>query len=266
MEHLTISKSNQTKNQKVSNNEKIFLTTRDLEIISYCCEMKFASLEDLHFKFFKTLKNGQESNSLWWARERLAALEKDGFIERQYAFDERVSYYLGTVKGFKTLELRLPASQNVRPVEKINHNTFSHDKMVIEVRNKLEAMGKVKTWHSDRKLFMFSDLNPHVDRWNQPDGIYVKHSGETIAVEIEISPKAKDHYRSKVKTYVDICRSQNTKFKFNHIVYVTGNAATHKFIHEETKIYSQYFTVMSIEDFRENYLAFKEEQKESKAI
>lgn len=97
MEHLTQSKSTKPKTQKLIIDEKVFLTTRDLAIISYVCEMKFAGLEDLHFKFFRTLKNGNESNSLWWARERLTALEKDGFIERKYAFDERVSYFLGTL-------------------------------------------------------------------------------------------------------------------------------------------------------------------------
>lgn len=200
MEHLAISKSTKSNKEKLTNEEKVFLTTRDLEIISYVCDMKFAGIEDLHFKFFKTLKNGNTSNSLWWARERLSALEKDGFIERKYAFDERVSYYLGTLKGFKVLQQRCPETIPSRPVDKINHNTFNHDKMVIEVRNKLEAMGEVKNWYSDRKLFINSDLNTFVDKWNQPDGIYIKTNGERIAVEIEISKKDTSHYREKIKT------------------------------------------------------------------
>lgn len=254
MEHLTDSKSIKPKLPKLTNEEKIFLTTRDLEIISYVCDMKFAGLEDLHFKFFKTLKNGNTSNSQWWARERLSALEKDGFVERQYAFDERVSYYLGTLKGFKVLQQRVPETLPTRPVDKINHNTFNHDKLVIEVRNKLEAMGEVKTWYSDRKLFINSELNTFVDKWNQPDGIYVKSNGERVAVEIEISKKDTSHYREKIKTYVSICRNADNPQVFKKVLYVTGSEPTHKVILAETKIYSQYFTVVTIEDFRKFYL------------
>ena len=254
MEHLTSSKIKKTAKQGLTMDEKIFLTSRDLAIISYVCEMKFASLEDLHFKFFKTLKNGNESNSLWWARERLTALEKDGFIVRQYAFDERVSYFLGTLKGYKTLQLRSPESLAVRPVDKINHNTFNHDKMVIEVRNKLEAMGKVKQWHSDRKLFCFPELNTHVDKWNQPDGIFITPRGEVVALEVEISRKTTEHYREKIKTYVNIARKQEVSpTSIKKILYVTGNAATYNAIKAEIKLYQQYFTLMTIEEFREKY-------------
>jgi len=254
MEHLTISKSIKPNLPKLTSEERIFLTTRDLEIISFVCDMKFASLEDLHFKFFKTLKNGNTSNSLWWARERLTALEKAEFVMRKFSFDEKVSYYLGTPKGYKALQERVPETIPSRPVDKINHTTFNHDKMVIEVRNKLEAMGKVKTWYSDRKLFMNADLNAFADRYNQPDGIYVNASGERIAVEIEISKKDLSHYREKIKTYVNICRETDNPQAFKKILYVTGSEPTHKTILAETKIYSQYFTVVTIEDFRKDYL------------
>lgn len=258
MEHLTEIKNTKSKSKKLTIDEKIFLTTRDLAIISYVCEMKFAGLEDLHFKFFKVLKNGNESNSLWWARERLTALEKDGFIERKYAFDERVSYFLGTLKGYKTLQLRSPESLAVRPVDKINHNTFNHDKMVVEVRNKLEAMGKVNQWHSDRKLFCFPELNQHVDKWNQPDGIFITPSGEVVALEVEISRKTNEHYRDKIKTYVNIVRKQDAPpNSIRKILYVTGNLSTHNAIKSEIKLYQQYFTLMTIEEFREKYEASK---------
>lgn len=262
MEHLSENKSIKTKKANDTIEEKIWLTNRDLAIISYVCEMKFAGLEDLHFKFFKNLKNGNESNSLWWARERLSALEKDGFLERKYAFDERVSYYLGTLKGYKTLQLRSTEALAVRPVDKINHNTFNHDKMVIEVRNKLEAMGKVKQWHSDRKLFCFPELNQHVDKWNQPDGIFITPGGEVVALEVEISRKTNEHYREKIKAYVGIVRKQEVlPTSIKKILYVTGNVSTHNAIKTEVKLYQQYFTLMTIEEFREKYEASKTSER-----
>lgn len=266
MEHLTVSKGTKQKIEKVSSDEKIFLTTRDLEIISYVCDMKFASLEDLHFKFFKTLKNGNTSNSLWWARERLTSLEKAELIMRKFSFDEKVSYYLGTPKGYKALQDRCPETIPSRPVDKINHNTFNHDKMVIEVRNKLEAMGKVKVWFSDRKLFMNADLNAFVDRYNQPDGIYINQSNERIAVEIEINKKDTAPFKEKVRTYVNICRAVDNPQSFKRILFVTGSEPTYRLVLAETKLYPQYFTVVSIEEFRKDYLEFAEVKDETKAM
>lgn len=266
MEHLTEQKSIKPNLSKLTSDEKIWLTNRDLEIISYVCDMKFAGIEDLHFKFFKTLKDGNTSNSLWWAKERLAALEKYGMIERKHSFDERVSYYLGTLKGFKALQQRCPETLPARPVDKINHNTFNHDKMVIEVRNKLEVMGEVKTWYSDRKLFMFSELNTFADRWNQPDGIFITPRGEKVAFEVEITRKVNKHYQDKIKSYVNICRTSDNPQAIRKVLYVTGNASTHTVIKAETKIYPQYFTVMSIAEFRDKYEAFSLDVDETVAM
>lgn len=258
METITETKTTSSKNKPLEFNENVFLTARDLAIISYVSEMKFASLQDLHFKFFKTLKNGNESNSMWWARERLSTLEKDGFIERKYAFDERVSYYLGTMKGYKTLQLRRPEGLAVRPVDKINHNTFNHDKLVIEIRNKMEAMGEVKQWYSDRMLFCFPELNSHVDKWNQPDGIYINQNDEGVALEVEISRKTNEHYREKIKKYISIIRKQDSPSgSIKKVLYVTANTSTHNAIQADIKLFQQYFTIISIEDFRTKYDEFK---------
>lgn len=263
METITETKITNFKSKALEFNENTFLTTRDLAIISYVSEMKFASLQDLHFRFFKTLKNGNESNSMWWARERLGALEKSGFIDRKYAFDERVSYYLGTNKGYKILQMKRPEGHAVRPVDKINHNTFNHDKLVIEIRNKMEAMDEVKQWFSDRMLFCFPELNSHVDKWNQPDGIYINQAGEGIALEVEISRKTNEHYREKIKKYINIIRKQDSPTgSIKSILYVTANTSTHNAIVAETKLFQQYFTIMSIEEFRTKYDDFKTSKSE----
>ena len=67
----------------------LVLTERDLEVISFVNEMKFASLDELYFKFFKVLKSGAESKSQWWARERVSGLVKSKFLSRVYSFNER---------------------------------------------------------------------------------------------------------------------------------------------------------------------------------
>lgn len=106
---LNIEKSKPMIKKKV-NLEFIQLTQRDLEIISFVCDMKFASLDDIYEKYFKKLKDGTLSKSTWWARQRLNELFKHKYLNRIYSFSERKAYYLGTLKGYLEIVKKCPFS------------------------------------------------------------------------------------------------------------------------------------------------------------
>ena len=184
--------------------EVILLTSRDYEIINFVCEMKFASLEDIFEKFFKKLKDGSESKSLWWARERVTELYKHGYLNRIYSFNERKAYYLGTKKGYYELIKGYPSVIPTRPVESINFNTFAHDKLLLSLRLKMENKSQCSKWISDRTLSQFPELCPSIDKSYLPDAIYTTPSGEKIAFELEISRKAKKRYKEKIQSYVKL--------------------------------------------------------------
>lgn len=230
--------------KKSKPSEVILLTSRDYEIITFVCEMKFASLEDIFEKFFKKLKDGSESKSLWWARERVTELYKHGYINRIYSFNERKAYYLGTKKGYYELIKGYPAVVPTRPVESINFNTFTHDKLLLSLRLKMENQSKCSKWISDRTLSQFPELCPSIDKSYLPDAIYTTPSGEKIAFELEISRKTKKRYREKVQSYVKCLRLNKDSLSiFKKVIFLVTQESVKDLLENEIKLYKQYFDI-----------------------
>jgi hypothetical protein len=69
------------KSDKKADFRKVKLTRRDLEILKFILEMKFASLAEIHWRFFRNLANGSESRSKIWSDQRLRQLCQAGFLE-----------------------------------------------------------------------------------------------------------------------------------------------------------------------------------------
>jgi hypothetical protein len=242
---------NKSEAKKAASVENVMLTSRDLEVISFIHEMKFATIEDVHFKFFRKLKDGTESKSMWWARERLTLLQKHNFLGRVYSFNERKAYFLGTKKGFMALVKKCPSKWPVRPLEKIDFKTFDHDKLVMELRLKLEASGEACSWISDRQLFQFPELCLNLGEGNQPDAIYENAKGEKVAFELEIARKTKKRYLDKIRTYVFLMREQKDNPKsFKKVHFVVASEAVYELILSEVKIYPQYFTVQLLDQLK----------------
>lgn len=160
---LNIEKSKPMIKKKV-NLEFIQLTQRDLEIISFVCDMKFASLDDIYEKYFKKLKDGTLSKSTWWARQRLNELFKHKYLNRIYSFSERKAYYLGTLKGYLEIVKKCPFSLPTRPIENINFNTFDHDRLLLSIRLDMEKKNEITNWISDRTLAQFPEHCPSIDK------------------------------------------------------------------------------------------------------
>lgn len=224
--------------------EVILLTSRDFQIITFVCEMKFASLEDIYEKFFKKLRNGSESKSLWWARERITELYKHGYLNRIYSFNERKAYYLGTKKGYYELIKSYPIVIPTRPVETINFNTFEHDKLLMSLRLKMEKQSECSKWISDRTLSQFPELCPSIDKSYLPDAIYTTPSGEKVAFELEISRKAKKRYKEKIQSYVKSFRLNKDSLSiFKKVIFFVTQESVKDLLDNEIKLYKQYFDI-----------------------
>lgn len=224
--------------------EVIMLTKRDFEIIAFICEMKFASLEDIFEKFFKKLKDGRESKSLWWTRERITELYKHGYLNRTYSFNERKAYYLGTRKGYFSIVTRYPSIIPTKPTDSINFNTFEHDKLLLSLRLKMERENECTEWISDRTLSQFPELCPNLDKSYLPDSIYTDSKGEKIAFELELSRKSKKRYHEKIQSYVKNLRLQKDNYSiFKKVVFLVSQKSVKELIESEVKLYKQYFDV-----------------------
>jgi len=240
---LNIEKSKPMIKKKV-NLEFIQLTQRDLEIISFVCDMKFASLDDIYEKYFKKLKDGTLSKSTWWARQRLNELFKHKYLNRIYSFSERKAYYLGTLKGYLEIVKKCPFSLPTRPIENINFNTFDHDRLLLSIRLDMEKKNEITNWISDRTLAQFPEHCPSIDKTYLPDAIYTTPNGEKVAFELEISRKAKKRYEDKIQSYVNCIREHKDNLNlFKKVVFYVTNESVKELLCNEVRIFKQFFTI-----------------------
>jgi len=232
------------------NSKNVELTNRDLEIIEFIIEMKFAAIEDVFERFFKVTQNQSVAKSDLWTRKRLLQLEQGKFLKAHKLHQEKTTFYTATSKAYYALSNIFPEKLICKPSLSIDTRTYGHDKTVLKFRLALESRLKVTNWLSDRKLRSFPDLTGGLSGVYVPDGIYTLPGGESIAFELEIARKAKSRYGEKIRKYLSLLRSSDTtKKKFECVVFVCAKESVRDQLVKETRIYGKHFRVLTMQEF-----------------
>lgn len=172
------------------------LTDRDVAILKFIWEQKFASLEMLYFAFFDRRGSLSEAlpKNLWVTRQRVALLRKLGFLESVRVYVEPQALYCLTFDGYQILRNREELIQEVQPLRSIDFRYFEHDRRISMCRVALQRSGKAKEWYPDR-LIRRSKSFPHEKGFYPlptsilPDAIFLNQNGDRIALELELTPK-----------------------------------------------------------------------------
>lgn len=201
-----------------SNTLSFRLTERDLEILGFLLDQKFASLAQLYFRHFdaRSTSGDPMPKGLHVTRQRLQVLKRAGLITTERVFSESRSLYLMTSFGFQTFQSKRPTEAYAKPMVTVDFRNFEHDTKVNDCRIALERTGKVMKWISERRVriegfesqFSFSDLPETI----VPDGVLVSSKGERIAFEIEASPREKRRFIQKREAYESVMRGSNPLF------------------------------------------------------
>lgn len=234
------------------------LTDRDFEIVNFVLNMKFATVENIHQRFFKYKKDGSISNSEWYARERVRELVLDKYLQPvKYRFENK-NYYIGTKEGYDLIRYMKSSWEPAKPIDRIDVRTFDHDQRVMESRILLEEHEKVSQWQSDKQLkaeylCMYGPVN---GRDCTPDGVYKSLAGKVIAFEYEIAQKSKKRYDEKIQHYVN-CIRQNyfTAIpKYDHVRIACEYEAVYRVLCDQTSLYKQYFIIERAEELKSKLL------------
>jgi hypothetical protein len=212
------------------------LTARDLEILEFINDMRFANLETIHLRFFGTTRTGEKSKSTWWARERIQHLRKYQLIRAVRYYTEGQSYFVTTAITHLILQGKRPERIHPTPLETIDNRSFEHDKMILYSRVMLELSGRARDWQSERWLKAESSLagtSESLSREMQPDAIYTNKRGEKVAFELELSTKSRERYKRKFSAV-------STNFQlliyseqpFSRCLIVAGSKPLFKFLRE----------------------------------
>jgi hypothetical protein len=186
------------------------LTERDVDLLGFLLEQKFASLEQVYFRFFDSRQTVSEPlpPGLHVTRQRLQILRRAGLISTQKVFSESRSLYLLTHLGFQVFRGRRPHDAFAYPVKTVDFRNYEHDTKVNDCRIAIERTGKVMKWLPERRLriqgfesqFSYSEL----PRELVPDGIFISSKGERIAFEIETTPRKKRRYEEKLDEFLSV--------------------------------------------------------------
>lgn len=240
--------SGQFETVKVSRVEKIRITHRELDILEFVLNMKFATIENIHFQFFRLPKEGGVSSSLRWARERVALLVKSEFLNPVRDVCHR-TLYIVTQKGYFYLKNSRPQSNVSRPNASIDGRTYNHDQKMIDLRLSLESSGQVQKWISEKQLSELEEYRSLLPNEFRPDGLYIAENGDRVAFELEIARKSKDRYKEKIKRYVQVVTSDQSKSLISSVHYCCEDIKVLELIKSECQIFQSYFKFSLVSNF-----------------
>lgn len=219
---------------------KLKLRQRDIEILKFLLEMKFSTLEVIHQKFFRETRDGAESTSLRWARERLALLIASGFIRSETALYKK-TLYLATQRSFLYLRNSFPEQNFCRPIGEVDKYTLDHDLTLLNLRLDLERKKKVSSWTSEKLLIDHAQDFTGFTSEFRPDGIYLSAEGKKVAVELELARKSKKRYQEKIKRYIDLLMKDGSQKSFECVHYICREKQILELIRSETLLFQPLF-------------------------
>jgi hypothetical protein len=183
------------------------LTERDVEILGFLLDQKFASLEQIYFRHFDVRKAVSEPlpRNLYVTRQRLQILRQAGLIKTERVYSEAKSLYLLALPGYHLLQAKRPHDAYALPVKSMDFRSYDHDTKVNDCRIAIERTGKVMKWICERKIkmkgfaseFSWASLPKDI----VPDGIFISSKGERIVFEIETTARKKSRYLEKKDSY-----------------------------------------------------------------
>lgn len=233
---------------------KLKVTDRDLSILEFLLEMKFAGFEEIYEKFFPQAVNLFFGYS-HWSRDRMAKLRSHGLV-RTFQFPEsQRRYFLATDKGRSLLLRERPFLSPPWALKKPQFIHFEHDLMVLKVRLLLEKRNRVSKWISERFLKIeFGDTRDiSFEKHNIPDGIFQEPNGKKVALEVEMGQKSLKKYQEKIRFLTTLLRSQRFQhFEFNEVYFLCKSKAVANKLKQETKIYGDLFKIETLEEFFKN--------------
>lgn len=241
-------------------NEGIWVQKRDLEILSFCLEMKFADVESLNQKFF-------DANSLdmFGARKRVQKLEAYGLL-RSVSLLSGTSkkFYLTTPKGYREVlkssllhgdKLQSLCSPNAlaggvpKPISKLSVVTFEHDLGVLKTRMLLEKQGRAADWRSEKLLKNQAHRATNgLQRDFMPDGVFTSKQGKVCAFEYENRPKSETQLREKIFRLSALMSQVEPVFEA--CLFVASSENLKNKIQSITQNFPSQFVVQSVMDLK----------------
>lgn len=219
---------------------RVELTRRDLEVLEFILEMKFASVDEVFEKFFSKLSgDGEVAASSEWARKRLRQLMDAGYLRTEIGIGMRERVFIPSFKTYHALTNLNSGSMIPKPTRGLDFRTFVHDRELLLLRLKYEReLGDV-AWISDRRLKQGLAEVYGIHSIDVPDAIVRLPDFGLVVVELEIAMKSRKRYREKIARYVRLIRDQRAKpVGVRKVIFHCLKPAVVNALQQESKLYS----------------------------
>lgn len=160
------------------------LTDRDVEILSFVNSFGYCDVFQL-MKRFEVKKT--------WMYKSIGKLIEMGLVKHSFILNSRHRIYLLTNKGAKYTDL--PA------VDHVTVGQYRHHGVLIDVYLKLRKQYLDSEWVSERSLLQEKFSNGLGKKGHVSDGILILPDKRKIAIEVEISNKAKYRIEKILRSY-----------------------------------------------------------------
>jgi hypothetical protein len=225
---------------------RIELVERDLRVLEFILDMKFAGCAEVFEKFFSRVHDGEvEATSHEWTRKRLRQLTQGGFLRAGVSHHGGASVYFATFKAFYALSSVYPERVFPKPTGGLDLRAFVHDRELLAVRMEYERTAPGVAWISDRRLKQGFASGFGLSGVHVPDAILELPSVGLVALELEIAMKSRERYRDKVSRYVRLIRESRTKPKgVRKVIYRCLREPVFQALRKECRVYGDMFEVV----------------------
>lgn len=240
--------------KKNNSKEGLILTKRDLSVLHFVFQMRFASSMQIMKACFAETLLGKTRSSDLYIKRRLAQLVAGNFLScgRPPSIKTQKYYYRITRLGLSVLQGDL-VTYEITKVPEIKFSNFDHDSHVIDCRISLEKQGRATEWTPEFEIKARYNAFADLPAKYIPDALFINKLGELTALEMEISRKAKVRYEDKIQKYVSIVRSHfNEEIKFKRVLYVAKHKDVFNLLSEMTRIHADIFRIESFDSVTES--------------
>ncbi len=220
------------------------LVERDLKVLEFILEMKFAGYSEVFEKFFSAPRSGGPTESMEWARKRLRQLEQSGFLKSEINPLGGPKLYVVNLKGYHALS-RIFADRTIpKPTSGLDTRTFVHDRELLLYRLKMENTFGEVSWISDRSLKHGAGKEFGLSGADVPDGLMKVPNLGWVAVEVEIATKARQRYRDKVQFYLSLIRDRmGATDAIREVNFICMRKICFEILRDECSAYGNYISV-----------------------
>jgi hypothetical protein len=164
--------------------KRVKVTEREIQILRFINEFGFCSIQQI-MKF-----SGRKKTRCY---ESMMVLNRLGLVKHKRIIYGVSGVYYVTQKGAEFTDLI--------PLHKISLGIYEHQLSIVDVYLKLKEQLPEFKWLSERRLLSDKYMEGLGRRGHLPDGILVFPDGKQIAIEIEITMKAKRRLEGILKGY-----------------------------------------------------------------